>query len=111
MKSAYLLVLAACVIGTLPLEFYYHTRVYRRTRRWLLSLLPVVVVFIAWDVWAIGRGHWFYDPAQILGVIFPGDLPLEEVLFFVVIPTCAILTFEAVRASTGWSGGDEGDPR
>lgn len=111
MKASYLLVLAACVLGTLPLEFYYHTRVYRRPRRWLLSLLPVLVVFIAWDVWAIARGHWRYDPAQTSGVLFPGDLPLEEILFFLVIPTCAILTFEAVRAATGWLGGDEGRRR
>jgi hypothetical protein len=36
-----------------------------------------------------------------------GNLPLEELLFFVVIPTCAILTFEAVRAVRGWSAEDE----
>ena len=111
MKLAYLLVLAACVLGTLPLEFYYRTRVYGRPRRWLLTLAPVVAVFVAWDLWAIDRGHWDYDPDQIVGVILPGDLPLEELLFFIVVPTCAILTFEAVRSATGWLGGDEESDR
>jgi len=110
-KAAYLLVLAACALATLPLEFYYHARVYRRPRRWLLSLLPVVVVFVIWDVWAIARGHWDYDPAQTSGIELPGNLPLEELLFFIVIPSCAILTFEAVRAATGWRGGDERPPQ
>ncbi|MGB8501595.1 MAG: lycopene cyclase domain-containing protein, partial [Mycobacterium sp.] len=26
----------------------------------------------------------------------PGDLPLEEILFFVVIPLCGLLTYSAV---------------
>jgi lycopene cyclase domain-containing protein len=102
MKASYLLLLAACVLGTLPLEFRWNARVYRRPRRWLLSLLPVVVVFGGWDVWAIARKHWTYDPRQTLGLLLPGRLPVEELLFFVVIPTCALLTYEAVRR-----GGDE----
>ena len=95
-RASYLLLLAACVLGTLPLEFLWRARVYRRTRRWLLSVLPVVVVFGAWDVWAISRRHWTYDPAKTSGVVL-GNLPLEELLFFVVIPTCALLTYEAVK--------------
>lgn len=95
-RASYLLLLAACVVGTLPLEFRWHARVYRRPRRWLLSVLPVVVVFGGWDVWAIARDHWRYDPAKTSGVVL-GNLPLEELLFFVVIPTCALLTYEAVK--------------
>ena len=109
MRAAYLLLLLACFAGTLPLEVHWRARVYRRPRRWLLSLLPVFAVFVAWDVWAIARGHWTYDPEQVSGVTFAGDLPLEEVLFFVVIPTCALLTFEAVRRVTGWHAGDGDD--
>jgi len=106
-RATYLLLMAACVLATLPLELVLRTRVYRRPRRLLLSLAPVLVVFAAWDVWAIDRGHWRYDPRQTTGVALPGHLPLEEALFFVVIPTCAILGFEAVRAVRGWRAGDE----
>lgn len=104
--GVYLLVLGACVLGTLPLELLLRTRVYRRPRRWLLSMLPVVLFFSVWDVYAISRHHWTYDRRQTSGVRI-GNLPLEELVFFVVIPTCAILTFEAVRAVRGWPGGDE----
>ena len=107
MKSfAYLLVLLACLIGTAPLEVVLGTRVYARWRRLLLTLLPVLVVFVTWDVLAIEAGHWDYDPAQVTGVEL-GGLPLEELLFFVVIPICAILTLEAVRAVRRWTVGDE----
>ncbi len=107
MSATYLLVMAACVLGTLPLEFVLRTGVYRRTRRWLLSVAPVFLVFAAWDVWAIAQGHWRYDRRQTTGVLLPGHLPLEEAVFFVVIPTCAILSLEAVRAVRGWRAGDE----
>lgn len=106
MRFAYLLVLACCLIGTAPLEVVLRTRVYARTRRLLLTLLPVVAVFVVWDVLAIRAGHWDYDPEQVTGVQL-GGLPLEELLFFVVIPICAILTLEAVRAVKGWTVGDE----
>ncbi|MGI8692019.1 MAG: lycopene cyclase domain-containing protein [Geodermatophilaceae bacterium] len=107
MQLSYLAVLAACVLGTLPLELFLATRVYARWRRWLLALAPAFVLFVAWDLYAISQGHWSFDPAQIVGVVLPGGLPLEEVLFFVVIPTCALLAFEAVRRRTQWQVGDE----
>ncbi|TAM88188.1 MAG: lycopene cyclase domain-containing protein [Jatrophihabitans sp.] len=94
----YLAILAACALGTLPLEFVLGTRVYARWRRLLLTLVPVVIVFAGGDVGAVAAGTWEYDPRYLVGVTLPGRLPLEEVLFFLVIPTCAILTLEAVRA-------------
>jgi lycopene cyclase domain-containing protein len=104
----YLALLAACAVGTLPLEFSLHTRVYARWRRLAVAVLPVAVVFGAWDVLAI-RAHWWrYDAAQIVGLTLPGRLPVEELLFFLVVPTCAVLTLEAVRGRRpDWAIGDE----
>ena len=105
-QLAYVLVLAFCLLGTAPLEVVLKTRVHARWRRLLLTLLPVVAVFVVWDLLAIRAGHWDYDPAQTTGVSL-GSLPLEELLFFLVIPVCAVLTLEAVRAVKGWRVGDE----
>jgi len=99
---AYLAVLALCLLGTLPLEVWLGVRVYRRPRRLLLTLLPVVAVFYLWDVYAIAADHWSFDPAQTVGLVLPGGVPVEELLFFVVVPTCAVLAFEAVRRVKGW---------
>jgi lycopene cyclase domain-containing protein len=104
----YLAILAACVLGTLPLEFLLHTRVYARWRQLALTLLPVVIVFGGWDLFAIHRGDWTYDGAYLVGLTLPGRLPVEELLFFLVIPTCAVLALEAVRARRPhWLVGDE----
>ena len=80
-------------------------RVYARWRRLLLAMVPEFVVFTVWIVYAIAQGHWSYDPAQTLGVRLPGDLPVEEVLFCLVIPVCSVLALEAVRKVTGWDAG------
>ena len=104
---SYVAVLAFCLLGTLPLELWLGVRVYRRPRRLLLTLLPVVAVFVVWDLYAIAAEHWTFDPEQTTGVLLPGDLPLEELLFFVVVPVCAVLAFEAVRRVKGWPAGDE----
>jgi lycopene cyclase domain-containing protein len=104
----YLGILLACVVGTLPLEFVLHTRVYARWRRLALTLLPVVVIFGGWDLLAIRQHTWHYDQHYLLGVRLPGHLPLEELLFFLVVPACAVLALEAVRVRRpGWLIGDE----
>jgi len=101
-------VLAFCLVGSGWLEVFLRVRVYRRWRRLLLALAPTVAIFVVWDLAAIAAGHWTFDPAQMTGVRF-GSLPLEELLFFLVVPIAAILSFEAVRKVTGWTAGDEGD--
>jgi len=91
----YLALMALCVILTLPLEFVLRARVYRRPLRLLPALLPTVVVFTIWDVVGILRGHWTYSPRFTTGIHL-GVMPLEELVFFIVIPICGLLTYEAV---------------
>jgi lycopene cyclase domain-containing protein len=81
--------------------------VYRRWRRLLLAVAPVVVVFAVWDLYAIASGHWTFGADQVTGILLVGGLPVEEVLFFVVVPVASILTLEAVRAVRRWEVGDE----
>ena len=103
----YLAVLAGCLAAALWLEPVLKVNVVRRGRRLLLTVLPVAIVFVLWDLAAIAAGHWRFDPGQTTGIVFPGGLPLDEALFFVVVPVCAILGFEAVRAVLGGPAGDE----
>jgi lycopene cyclase domain-containing protein len=90
----YLLVMAGCAVITLPLEFVLCARVYARWRRLLLTLLPVLAVFITWDALSIHADFWSYR--RLTGARI-GNLPIEELVFFVVVPICSLLTFEAVR--------------
>jgi len=107
-RLLYLAVLAGCLVATLPLELVLGVRVYRRPRRLLLTLAPVLVVFLSWDAVAVHARQWSYH--RLVGLRI-GNLPIEEILFFVVIPTCAVLTLEAVRRRRpSWRVGDEPPP-
>jgi lycopene cyclase domain-containing protein len=104
----YLALLAGCLLGTAPLEIWLHVGVYRRWRQLAAAVLPVAALFTGWDVYAVHAGHWSYDRRWLVGLTLPGRLPIEELLFFAVIPVCAVLTLEAVRARRPhWVIGDE----
>lgn len=90
----YLEVLAGCLVVTLPLQLGLGARVYQRWRRLALTLLPVLAVFVTWDVLAIHAHDWSYR--RLTGIRL-GNLPIEELVFFIVIPVCSILTFETMR--------------
>lgn len=106
-RLTYVALLAGCLLVTLPLELWLHTGVYRRWRRLLVAVVPVFVMFGAWDVYAVIHRQWWYDAGQTIGVLLPHRIPIEEALFFVVVPVCAVLAFEAVRVCTGWRVGDQ----
>ena len=111
-RYSYVAILVFVMAGCLWLEVVLRTRVFRRWRRLVLAIAPALVLFAIWDVYAIAQGHWWFDEDLILGIHLPGELPLDEVLFFVAIPIASILTLEAVRSvKDQWSVGDEESSR
>ncbi|MBM4159754.1 MAG: lycopene cyclase domain-containing protein [Ignavibacteria bacterium] len=96
MKIEYSLILAIALAGPLVLSFSKELTIYRSARRLLLSVALPLPVFLAWDMIVTARGHWSFNSSYVIGV-YVGNLPLEEVLFFVVIPFCAIFTWESVK--------------
>ncbi len=104
----YVAMLVFTVVGSFWLEVALRVRVLKRWRRALAAILPIGILFVIWDAYAISRGHWFFDPNQILGIFGPFKIPLEEFLFFLIVPVAAIMTLEAVRRVKGhWIIGDE----
>jgi lycopene cyclase domain-containing protein len=91
----YLIVLAACLLITAPLEMF-GPGVYRQARRTAGAVLPVAAVFLVWDAVAIAMHVWTYNPQFVTGFELPFRIPIEELLFFIVIPLCGLLTYNAV---------------
>jgi lycopene beta-cyclase len=91
----YLLVLGSCVTVTVPLEIIGGARVYQRPKALLATLAPVVATFAGWDLIAVHRRDWWFNAHYTLGPRLAG-LPVEEWLFFLVVPICALLTYEVL---------------
>ncbi len=100
----YLAVLAGIFLASAWLEVVVRTRVFQRWRRLLLTLAGTLVPLVLWDWYAISREHWHFHNMTGLQI---GILPVEELLFFLVVPVAGILSLEAVRAARRWPAGDE----
>ena len=48
-----------------------------------------------------------FDSNQILGIMLLGKLPIEEVLFFIIVPLMTVLTYLALTKLTGWGKAKE----
>ncbi len=96
-RFQYVIVMALCLLVTLPLELLLGARVWRRPRRLAAAVLPPLVLFTVWDLWASARGTWTFADRYTVGVRLPGGMAVEELAFFTVVPICALLTLEAVR--------------
>lgn len=58
-------------------------------------ILPAIL-YIIWDSWFTSLGVWSFNENYITGIKFFG-LPLEEILFFFVVPYCCTFIYECIR--------------
>lgn len=82
-----------------PLIFSFHPRIrfYRKWKYLFPGLIIVATFFIAWDMLFTHWGVWYFNPSLTTGIKI-GNLPLEEVLFFITIPYACVFTYEAVNS-------------
>ena len=96
MPFEYVALLIACATVPLVMSFSKDLNFYGSWRRLLLAITLPMVPFVLWDAVATARGHWSFNPRMTLGVELV-NLPIEEILFFVVVPFCALFTWESVK--------------
>ena len=59
-------------------------------------LIPAIL-YIAWDIYFTQNGVWSFNPEYVTGIKLY-NLPLEEVLFFFVVPYCCVFIYACIRA-------------
>lgn len=95
MKLEYVLfdivILVFSWVGTLS----YPKKILPRVRPMGVATAVVALFFIAWDQVVTGW-WWRFNPSYTLGV-FLGNLPIEEVLFFCIVPTSCLLVWVNIR--------------
>lgn len=94
---SYLGILLGCLVCVAPLAVAVRRSFLGAPVRLGLTLLATFLVFSAWDLYAIHARQWHYARDTTTGLLLPGRLPVEEALFFIVIPICIVLTFETVN--------------
>ncbi|MEY3586105.1 MAG: hypothetical protein RLZZ243_1169 [Bacteroidota bacterium] len=95
--SAYGWVILCSFIGPFLLSFDKKVAFYRSWRYLFPSLLLVGIAFLMWDELFTKIGVWGFTPKYLAG-IYLGHLPLEEVLFFLVVPYNFIFIYLVLQA-------------
>jgi lycopene cyclase domain-containing protein len=58
-------------------------------------MLGTAAFFIVWDVWFTNLGVWEFNTRYVLGLFFL-DLPIEEWLFFFIVPFSSVFIYEVL---------------
>lgn len=95
--SFYGYILLFSFLGPLCLSFDRKVAYYKNIPRLIAPLILISGLFLVWDQWFTVKGIWGFNPEYISG-IYLGNLPLEEVLFFVVVPYNCLFIYEVIGA-------------
>jgi lycopene cyclase domain-containing protein len=93
----YLLILACSLAGPLALSFDKKVSFYKKWKQVFMAMILPAIFYCIWDGIFANMHIWFFHEKYITG-IFIFNLPIEEVLFFFVVPYCCIFIYECVRS-------------
>jgi lycopene cyclase domain-containing protein len=92
----YLVILAASLAGPFLLSFDKKVAFYKSWPFLFPALLFPALIYVAWDIYFTSQGVWHFSRDHIIGLKFI-NLPVEEVLFFFVVPYCCLFIYECIR--------------
>jgi lycopene cyclase domain-containing protein len=85
------------ILGPLGLSFDRKVHFIGYWKPLLISIVCVAIPFLVWDEFFTQLAVWGFNP-DYLFKIYLGHLPLEEVLFFLVVPYCCVFVHEVLLA-------------
>lgn len=92
----YISILSFLLLLTIFLEWKYKVHLYHSAKERFIIVGVFFIVGAVWDYFAITRGHWNFPTSGNSG-IFIGPIPLEEYIFFLVIPYWVITTYKVLE--------------
>ncbi len=99
-RFIYLGLMAGSILFPFILSFDRKVHFYTRWKYLLPALLITLATFIVWDVLFTRNGIWWFNRDYVTG-LFLIDLPVEEWLFFIIVPYASIFIYEVVDAYWG----------
>lgn len=95
--SLYFWILLGTIAGPFLLSFDKKVHFYTHWKYLFPATLIVAVGFIVWDEYFTWLKVWRFNPEYLQGIFF-GHLPLEECLFFLLVPYACLFIHEVLKA-------------
>lgn len=96
-QYTYFLILAASLAGPLALSFDKKVEFYKHWKYVFPAMIIPALLYIIWDVYFTRLGVWSFNEVYITGIKLK-ELPLEEILFFFVVPYCCVFIYACIRS-------------
>lgn len=93
----YLIILIASIAAPFALSFDKKVQYYKNFKYIFPSILITALFFWIWDIRFTANQVWSFNPEYVVGKNIFG-MPVEEWLFFIVIPYCCIFIYEVLKA-------------
>lgn len=93
----YLILNLFTISGPLFLSFDKKVAFYKEWKYFLLAMLPTSIAYIIWDIIATHTGVWKFNNVFLLGN-YIGNLPVEEYIFFIVVPYACLFIYACLKA-------------
>jgi lycopene cyclase domain-containing protein len=92
----YFFILAAALTGPLALSFDKKVAFYKKWKYLFPAMILPALFYIIWDMYFTAIGVWSFNENYITRIkLF--NLPIEEALFFFVVPYCCVFIYECIR--------------
>jgi lycopene cyclase domain-containing protein len=92
----YFLILAGSIAGPLFLSFDKKVAFFSKRKAFFFSLILPALFYIVWDMIFTKMGIWSFNPRFVTGN-YIYNLPIEEVLFFLIVPYCCLFIYECIK--------------
>jgi lycopene cyclase domain-containing protein len=92
----YFLILCCSLAGPLALSFDKKVSFYKKWKYLFPAILLPALFYIIWDIFFTAKNVWSFNEHYITGIKLI-NLPVEEVLFFFVVPYCCLFVYECIR--------------
>lgn len=97
MQCLYFWIDLLTLAGPLLLSFDKKVRFYKNWKALFLSIAFMMALFIPWDIIFTTKGIWGFNPCYLCGLEI-GHLPIEEWMFFIVVPYACVFIYECCKA-------------
>lgn len=94
-QYTYFLILALAVAGPLALSFDKKVGFFKKWKYLFPSMVLPALLYIFWDIYFTAKEVWSFNDNFITGIKLV-NLPIEEVLFFLIVPYCCVFIYECI---------------